>query len=71
MNSDRTVRRRPRSGYSNLAAQGEPWVWLTAASLAAAIAMIVGLLSFIAWRGVATFWPVPLERASRAAARRT
>ena len=62
MNSDRTVRRRPRSGYSNLAAQGEPWVWLTAASLAVAIAMIVGLLSFIAWRGLATFWPVPLER---------
>ena len=66
MNSDRTVRRRPRSGYSNLAAQGEPWVWLTAASLAAAIAMIVGLLSFIAWRGVATFWPVPLERVALA-----
>ena len=62
MNSDHTVRRRPRSGYSNLAAQGEPWVWLTAASLAVAIAMIVGLLSFIAWRGLATFWPVPLER---------
>ena len=66
MNSDRTVRRRPRSGYSNLAAQGEPWVWLTAASLAAAIAMIVGLLSFIAWRGLATFWPVPLERVALA-----
>ena len=66
MNSDRTVRRRPRSGYSNLAAQGEPWVWLTAASLAVAIAMIVGLLSFIAWRGLATFWPVPLERVALA-----
>ena len=66
MNSDHTVRRRPRSGYSNLAAQGEPWVWLTAASLAAAIAMIVGLLSFIAWRGLATFWPVPLERVALA-----
>ena len=66
MNSDHTVRRRPRSGYSNLAAQGEPWVWLTAASLAVAIAMIVGLLSFIAWRGVATFWPVPLERVALA-----
>ena len=66
MNSDHTVRRRPRSGYSNLAAQGEPWVWLTAASLAVAIAMIVGLLSFIAWRGLATFWPVPLERVALA-----
>ena len=66
MNSDRTVRRRPRSGYSNLAAQGEPWVWLTASSLAAAIAMIVCLLSFIAWRGLATFWPVPLERVALA-----
>jgi phosphate transport system permease protein len=37
-------------------------VWLTTASLAIAIAMIVGLLVFIAARGIATFWPQPLER---------
>ena len=53
--------RRLRSAHSSLAAQGEPWVWVTAGSLALAVAMIVGLLGFIAWRGARTFWPAPLE----------
>ena len=63
MISDRFLSRprRLRSAHSSLAAQGEPWVWLTAGSLATAIAMIVGLLGYIAWRGAGTFWPVPLE----------
>ena len=62
--SDSRLRSQPRlrSGHATLTAHGEPWVWLTAASLAIAIAMIVGLLAFIAVRGLATFWPVPLER---------
>jgi phosphate transport system permease protein len=54
--------RRLRSAHAGLTAHGEPWVWLTAGSLATAIAMIVGLLALIAARGAATFWPVPLER---------
>ena len=61
MSSERHGPRRRRSAHSNLAAHGEPWVWLTAGSLALAIAMIVGLLGFIAIRGAATFWPAPLE----------
>jgi phosphate transport system permease protein len=61
MSSDHPPRRRRPSGHTTLTAHGEPWVWLTAAALATAIAMIVGLLGFIALRGVATFWPVPLE----------
>ena len=61
MNSDRPPRR-IRSGHATLTAHGEPWVWLTAASLAIAISMIVGLLAFIALRGLSTFWPVALER---------
>ncbi|MFM9024989.1 MAG: phosphate ABC transporter permease PstA [Planctomycetaceae bacterium] len=61
MSSDPHRPRRLRSAHSSLAAHGEPWVWLTAGSLALALAMIVGLLAFIAMRGAATFWPVPLE----------
>ncbi len=61
MNSERPRPRRVRSAHSSLAAHGEPWVWLTAGSLAVAIAMIAGLLGFIVVRGAATFWPVPLE----------
>jgi phosphate transport system permease protein len=62
--------RRLRSAHAGLAAHGEPWVWLTAGSLATAIAMIVGLLALIASRGAATFWPVGLERVELADGRR-
>jgi phosphate transport system permease protein len=61
MNSERQRQRRIRSAHSSLTAHGEPWVWLTAGSLALAIAMIAGLLLLIAVRGAATFWPRPLE----------
>jgi phosphate transport system permease protein len=61
MSSERLPGRRLRSGHASLAAHGEPWVWLTASSLALAIAMIVGLLVFIAYHGAATFWPMPQE----------
>ena len=60
MSFSRRLRRGVRSPFSNLAAQGEPWVWLTAGSLAIASLMIAGLLVFIAVRGAATFWPRPL-----------
>jgi phosphate transport system permease protein len=56
-----SLRHRHRIARTDLAAHGEPWLWLTAGSLAAAIAMIVGLLALIAMQGLATFWPVPLE----------
>jgi phosphate transport system permease protein len=54
-------RRRLRSAYTNVAAQGEPWVWLTGGALATALVMIIGLLCFIVVRGASTFWPQPLE----------
>ena len=54
-------RRRLRSAYTNVTAQGEPWVWLTGGALATALAMITGLLIFIVFRGASTFWPQPLE----------
>ncbi|MEI6240732.1 MAG: phosphate ABC transporter permease PstA [Planctomycetia bacterium] len=71
MNSE-TVRppRRLRSAHSSLAAHGEPLVWLTGGALALAIAMISGLLAFIAFRGAATFWPVPLVELECADGRR-
>jgi len=64
MSFSRRLRRGVRSPFSNLAAQGEPWVWLAAGSLAIASVMIVGLLVFIAVRGAATFWPRPLVAVS-------
>lgn len=61
MSSERPRQRRLRSSHTALSAHGEPWVWLTAGCLATAIVMIGGLLALIAARGLATFWPVPLE----------
>ena len=61
MSSELQRPRRLRSASSSLAAHGEPWVWLTGGALATAIAMITGLLLFIAVRGASTFWPQPLE----------
>lgn len=61
MSFDKQRPRRMRSPYTSLTAHGEPWVWLTGGALAVAIAMITGLLAYIAIRGASTFWPVPLE----------
>jgi phosphate transport system permease protein len=64
-------RRRLRSAYTNVAAQGEPWVWLTGGALATALAMITGLLCFILFRGASTFWPQPLELVELVEGRKT
>lgn len=47
---------------TNLAARGEPMVWLTGGCIATAVLMIVGLLGFIILRGSTTFWPGGLVR---------
>jgi len=36
---------------------GTPWIWLNAGAVALAIIMVVGLISVIAVRGLAHFWP--------------
>ncbi len=53
------ARRRRRT---SLAARGEPMVWLTGGAIACCVLMIASLLIFIAWQGLATFWPAPLAR---------
>ena len=57
-----TVAPRPRTpraahGGGTLLSAGEPVVWLMAAGLGLALAMIAGLLVLIVWNGGATFWP--------------
>ena len=36
---------------------GSPWVWLNAGSVAISLVLVVGLLGFIAVRGLGHFWP--------------
>ena len=42
---------------------GRPWVWLTAAAVAASLVMVLGLILLIAARGLAHFWPAPVMEA--------
>jgi phosphate transport system permease protein len=52
------LRRRSRSAsQSSLLARGEPMLWITGGALALALAMIVGLVGLILWKGSTTFWP--------------
>lgn len=54
-------RRRTRS-RSSLFATGEPMVWLTGGALAICAFMVVGLLSLVLWKGLSTFWVVPVTK---------
>jgi phosphate transport system permease protein len=47
------ARRRARSG--------EPWVWLCGAGLAVGVAMTLGLLGLIVFKGTERFWPRQIE----------
>jgi phosphate transport system permease protein len=38
-------------------ASGTPWVWMTAAAIAASVIVVVALLALIAARGMPYFWP--------------
>lgn len=37
-------------------------VWLTGGALVLCIAMVVGLLSLVFWKGAITFWPLPVDK---------
>ena len=45
---------------------GEPWIWLNAAAVSASLIIVVGLLSLIAVRGLAHFWPARVMEADYA-----
>ncbi len=51
----------PTSRRTPLSAHGEPQVWLTGACMAISVAAILWLLSLVAWQGLRTFWPGPLD----------
>jgi phosphate transport system permease protein len=54
-----------RQARSDLAARGEPFVWIMGAALVAGLAMILGFLAFIIYVGAITFWPAPVEFVTR------
>lgn len=42
-------------------ASGAPWIWLQAAAVSLSLVMVLGLLLLVATRGLAHFWPSPVE----------
>ncbi len=53
--------RRNRAAGSLLAG-GEPMVWLTGTGLVVGLVMVLALVGFVFWQGLATFWPRPVVR---------
>jgi len=48
------------TGVRQWASSGAPWIWLTAAAVAASLTMVLGLLLLIAINGLSHFWPSPV-----------
>jgi phosphate transport system permease protein len=43
---------------------GLPWVWISAASVATSLLMVVGLIALLAFRGLSHFWPAEVIQAN-------
>jgi len=62
-----TARRsRTRVAATDIAARGEPALFLFGGALAFGIVMIVSFLLLVFWNGIATFWPEPVHVATLA-----
>lgn len=48
-----------------------PWVWVSAASVAASLLMVVGLIALLAVRGISHFWPADVLQATYSAVSET
>ncbi len=60
MTATTPVQARPARA-SDLAAQGEPYLWMLGGALALGILMVTGFLFLVAWSGIGTFLPRPIE----------
>lgn len=62
------ARARVAAGYetrriagTDIAARGEPALWMLGGTLALGVLMIIGFLVLIVWNGALAFWPRPIE----------
>jgi phosphate transport system permease protein len=53
--------RRVRRFTADISAVGEPGLWALGGALALGIILIAGFLAVVAWNGLTTFWPKPIE----------
>ena len=54
--------RRVRRFSADISAVGEPGLWGLGGALALGIILIAGFLAVVAWNGITTFWPKPIEQ---------
>ena len=50
-----------RAAGTDIAARGEPALWMLGGALALGLLMILGFLALVLWNGVLAFWPQPIE----------
>src|SRR5689334_13751877 len=48
---------KPRSALGEWVKSGAPWIWLNAGAVGISVIMVVGLLLYIAAKGLVNFWP--------------
>ena len=53
-----------KTSISSWTKSGSPWVWLNAGAVAICVIMVVSLISLIAVRGLAHFWPADVIQAT-------
>ncbi|HFE36835.1 MAG TPA: phosphate ABC transporter permease PstA [Gammaproteobacteria bacterium] len=41
---------------------GSPWIWLSGAAVSLSLIMVVGLVAFIAYKGLGIYWPATLHQ---------
>lgn len=63
INSENPLSVPPKSTLRSYVRSGQPYVWITAASVSASIIITVALLILIAVRGMVHFWPADLVQA--------
>lgn len=54
---ERNITRKPDSGLRVWVRSGAPWIWLNAGAVSISIVLVVGLMTYIAVKGMGHFWP--------------
>jgi phosphate transport system permease protein len=57
INAGQGIVRKPASALQEWVRSGAPWIWLNAGAVSISIVLVVGLLGYIAAKGMGHFWP--------------
>jgi phosphate transport system permease protein len=54
------ITRKPDSALREWVRSGAPWIWLNAGAVSISVVLVVGLLAYIAVKGMGHFWPADM-----------